>query len=191
MSDAVTVNVTGFPFELVHSREKSAGHVIVGGVRSTTVTSKQHDELLPEWSVAVQQTCVVPNGKFEPDAGVQAIVGAGSHTSVAVVVNVTDAPDALVQSAVMFAGQWIAGGVWSSTVTLKQHCVEALPEWSVAVQQTCVVPNPKCDPEAGTHTIVGFGSHVSVAVVVNDAFAPVALVHSTLKLVGQWIVGPV
>ena len=44
VSVAVTVKLTGFPLALVHWREKSGGHVIVGGVRSTTVTLKQHAE---------------------------------------------------------------------------------------------------------------------------------------------------
>jgi hypothetical protein len=48
-----------------------------------TVTLKQHWALLPEVSVAVQQTGVVPPGKLEPDGGVQLVVTPG-QLSVAV-----------------------------------------------------------------------------------------------------------
>ena len=94
---------------------------------SVTVTLKQHVEELPESSVAVQQTRVVPIGKVLPEAWSQVTVGFGSHASVAVTVNVTVAPLALVHSVVLSGGQWIMGGVVSVTVTLKQQRDE-LPE---------------------------------------------------------------
>ena len=46
--------------------------------------------------MAVQLTVVVPIGKVLPDTGVQTTVGLGSVVSVAVTVNVTTAPVALV-----------------------------------------------------------------------------------------------
>jgi hypothetical protein len=52
-----------------------AGHVTVGGVRSLTVTVKVHVPVLPDASVAVQVTVVVPTGKLDPDAGAHMTVG--------------------------------------------------------------------------------------------------------------------
>ena len=44
--------------------------------------------LLPA-SRAVQLTVVLPTGKMDPEAGLQLIIGAGSHRLVAVTTNVT------------------------------------------------------------------------------------------------------
>jgi hypothetical protein len=47
---------------------------MLGGVVSTTVTLDAHNpEELPEVSVASHETAVVPNGKVEPDGGVQIV----------------------------------------------------------------------------------------------------------------------
>ena len=82
-----------------------AGRCSVGGVVSETVTVKLPlAEVLPAASFAVQLTVVVPSGKVEPEAGEHVTVGEGSMASVAVAVNVTTAPDALVAAAVMFPG---------------------------------------------------------------------------------------
>lgn len=68
---------------------------------STTVTLNEPLSERPSLSVTVQLTGVVPSGNVEPDAGEHVGVGAiGSSASVAVAVNVTTAPDALVASAV-------------------------------------------------------------------------------------------
>ena len=45
-----------------------------------TVTRNEIDEWLPEASLAVQVTVVVPTGKWNP-VGWQSLVGAGSTTS--------------------------------------------------------------------------------------------------------------
>jgi hypothetical protein len=55
---------------------------------------------------------------------------------------------------VMFAGQVIGGPVTSLTVTVKVQ-EPVLPDASVAVQVTVVVPTGKPDPDAGTHMTVG------------------------------------
>ena len=52
-----------------------AGQVTVGFVESLTVTVKLHEPVLPDASVAVQVTVVVPTGKLDPEAG--------AHTTVA------------------------------------------------------------------------------------------------------------
>ena len=51
-----------------------AGHVTVGSISSLTVTVKVHEPVLPDASVAVQVTVVVPTGKLEPDAGTHTAV---------------------------------------------------------------------------------------------------------------------
>lgn len=58
----------------------SLGQVIVQGA---TVTVKLHEAVLPDVSVAVQVTVVVPSAKSEPDGGLQAEVTPG-QLSVAV-----------------------------------------------------------------------------------------------------------
>ena len=52
-----------------------AGHVIEGGCVSLTVTVNEQVAVLPAPSVAVAVTVVVPFGKLEPEAGVDATVG--------------------------------------------------------------------------------------------------------------------
>ena len=49
----------------------------------TTVILNVHCFWLPELSVAVQVTVVIPNGKQVPDGGMQTTVGAGVQLSVA------------------------------------------------------------------------------------------------------------
>ena len=58
---------------------------MTGSVVSMTVTSKlASSELLPESSVAEQETVVAPSGKVVPDAGSHMTVGLASTMSVAV-----------------------------------------------------------------------------------------------------------
>jgi hypothetical protein len=45
------------------------GSVRVGGVTSCTVTPKLPEPVLPDASVAVHVTVVVPSGKLDPEAG--------------------------------------------------------------------------------------------------------------------------
>jgi hypothetical protein len=52
-----------------------AGHVTVGAMTSLTVTVNVQVPVLPDASVAVQVTVVVPTGKLEPDAGAHMTVG--------------------------------------------------------------------------------------------------------------------
>ena len=60
-----------------------------------TVTSNVADAALPDASVAVQVTVVVPTGNTEPDAGSHATTGPGSTSSTAVgSTHVTTAPAA-------------------------------------------------------------------------------------------------
>jgi hypothetical protein len=113
----------------------------------STVTVKLQLVLLPEVSVAVQVTVVVPIGKVEPVAGLQTKTTPGqlSETTGA---KVALAPAGQVGSFTMLAGQVIAGGCVSLTVTVNWQ-LAVWPEVSVAVQVTVVVPFWNVDPEAG------------------------------------------
>ena len=71
----------------------SPGTLTVGGVVSLTVTVNEPAAELPESSVAVQVTVVVPSGKVLPEGGAQTTLGLGSTRSEAVAVYVTTAPD--------------------------------------------------------------------------------------------------
>ena len=65
-----------------------AGQVIDGASLSLTVTLKLHDAVLPDVSVAVHVTEVVPFGKVDPEGGAQLLVTPG-QLSVAVAEKVT------------------------------------------------------------------------------------------------------
>ena len=54
-----------------------AGHTIVGGCVSTTVTVKLHVAVFPEVSIAVAVTVVVPFGNAVPEGGLDATVTPG------------------------------------------------------------------------------------------------------------------
>src|SRR3954466_6326794 len=68
-------------------RPPYGGSVIVGGsgaaTGASTVTSNEAPDELPEASVALHATVVVPTGKTEPDGGVHDTIGFGSVSSVA------------------------------------------------------------------------------------------------------------
>jgi len=89
-----------------------------------TVTLKLQDAVLPEGSVAVQVTVVVPTGKGEPDGGLQTTVaeqlseavGGGKLTTVLVA-----SGQVCAATAVTAAGQVIVGASVSLTVTVKEH----------------------------------------------------------------------
>jgi len=109
--------------------------------------------LLPWASVAVQVTVVGPTGNVEPDGGLH-VTGRGPSTrSIAFAANVTTAPLGPVASAVTLAGTVSAGGVVSTTVTVKL-ALAVLPAISLAAQVTVVVPRWSVEPEGGVHAKV-------------------------------------
>jgi hypothetical protein len=61
-----------------------AGQLIAGGCVSLTVTVNVHEEELPDASLTLQLTAVLPFGNVEPDAGVQEGVPTPEQLSVAV-----------------------------------------------------------------------------------------------------------
>ena len=120
--------------------------IVTTGLGLVTVTVKLQLVWLPEASVAVATTVVVPIGKAEPDGGVLATVTPGQ---------LSDAPMAKVTMAeqtpcpaivVMLAGQDMVGFSLSFTVTVNEQ-VAVLPDESVAVAVTVVVPFGKAEPE--------------------------------------------
>ena len=88
----------------------------VGGVVSWTVTLELQELEFPEPSVALQSTCVVPNGKLFPDAG--QLVEAKPQLSEPTALKETTAPLGPVHSTGAGAGHVIAGGESSTTVTV-------------------------------------------------------------------------
>src|SRR6266436_2540056 len=189
-SVAVAVKRACAPFVPVHSSVRLVGQVIVGGVVSTTVTTKLQPLLLPVASTAEQTTGVLPKAKTEPDGGAQVAETFVSQASVAVAGKRTCAPLAPVHSSVRLVGQVIVGGVVSTTVTTKLQPL-LLPVASTAEQTTGVLPKAKTEPDGGAQLAETFVSQASVAVAVKRACAPLAPVHSSVRLVGQVIVGGV
>ena len=147
----------------------SAGQTTTGSSSSFTVTSNVHTLVLPEASVAVTVTVVVPNGNILPEAGTLEIV-VPVQLSVAVGVKVTTAshrPGSLLT--IISEGQVTTGSSSSFTVTLKVH-TSVLPAASVAVTVTSVVPIGNTLPEAGTLEDVTPGQlSVAVAIKVTTA----------------------
>src|SRR5262249_38664745 len=114
-----------------------------------------------------------------------------STRSYADTLNVTEAPDGPVASAVMFAGTVTAGAVVSATVTVKVF-EPGLPAASVAEHVTVVAPSANVDPDAGTHVGVIDPSTASVAdAPLYDTTAPAALVASAMMFGGTVTTGPV
>ena len=113
------------------------------------MTVNEHVAVLPDASVAVPVTVVVPTGNVDPEAGLYEVVTPGQLSEAVGGGYVTTAefiPGSV--STRMFAGQVIVGGCVSLTVMVKLH-VAVLPVASVAVQFTVVVPFGKNDPDAG------------------------------------------
>lgn len=124
-----------------------------------TVTVKLHVAVLPDASVAVQVTVVVPMGNVEPEGGVHATVTPGQLSDAVgagkVTVALLEIGQVCAATAVTFAGQVIEGGCVSLTVTVNEQLL-VLPDASVAVQVTVVAPFGKTAPDAGVQATVAF-----------------------------------
>ena len=126
---------------------------MVGGCVSTTVTVKLQVAVLPDASVAVVVTVVVPFGNTDPDGGLDTTVTPG-QLSAAVAVKVTVLEHCPIAAGItMFAGQLTVGACVSLTVTVKEQ-LDELPCASVTAQLTVVVPFGKVEPEGGVHDAV-------------------------------------
>jgi len=117
------------------------------------LTVKLQVAVLPEVSVAVHVTVVVPAGNVEPDGGTHAAVtpgqlseavGGGKLTTVLVV-----SGQVCAATAVTGAGQVIVGACMSLTVTVNEQLGPA-----VLVQVTVVVPLGNVEPLAGAQVTV-------------------------------------
>jgi hypothetical protein len=64
---------------------------------------------------------------------------------------------------VIFAGQLMAGGCVSLTVTANVH-IAVFPEESATLHMTVVAPTEKKEPEAGEQTVVPSPGQLSIAV---------------------------
>jgi hypothetical protein len=119
---------------------------IMGFVTSFTITLNVQIAVRPAASVAVYFTCVAPIGNRLPEVCVDISDGVPQLSVAVGAVHVATAwHDAFAES-VMFDGHpVITGLVASLTITSKVH-VEELPEPSVAVYLTCVVPIAKTLP---------------------------------------------
>ena len=126
---AVTLNTAVVP---THTVLLAGCAVITGNCTSFTVTVKVQVAVIPQASVAMDVTVVVPIGNTEPDAGALTTVTA-PQLSVAVTVKFTTAvQEPTGVKTVILAGQVITGGVWSFTVMICVHS-EKLPHTSVAL----------------------------------------------------------
>jgi hypothetical protein len=142
------------------------GHTIVGNWLSTTVTVNEQKSWLPEASVALASTVVVPsgnviplivvNGNVNPPSVLYLIGGVDNrqlscavefHESL-VCVYTHPAP----ADTVLFMLHWMVGIVLSATTTLNEHVVE-LPAASIAAYVTVVVPTLNWPPEGGPATL--------------------------------------
>ncbi len=108
--------------------------------------------LLPDPSVAVVVTVVVPTGNKEPDGGVLTVETVPLTRSLAEVAKVTLAPLRPLASTVMLAGTLIEGAVVSTTFTAKT-ALPVLPAASVEEAVTLVFPSGNIEPEAGVFTV--------------------------------------
>lgn len=132
-----------------------------------TVTVKLQVAELPDVSVAVHVTVVVPTGKTEPLAGLHIEVPPGQLSDTVGGGKVTVAPLEIGQvcatTAVTFVGQAIVGGSVSLTVIVNEQ-LAVLPEASSTLHVTVVMPLGKVEPEGGLHTGVPTAWQLSVAV---------------------------
>lgn len=115
-----------------------------------TVTVNEQVAVLPEASVAVQVTVVVPTGKVEPEGGTHTVVTPGQLSEAVGGGKVTTAllPPMTGVTAVTLLGQVIVGGCVSATVTVNEQLSP------VPMQVTVVVPTGKNEPEGGEQVIV-------------------------------------
>ena len=125
----------------VHSIVIFGGHVITGGVLSSTKMVCRHVLELPQSSVALQVRLIVYSCGHAPATvtSVDVIVGVRSQLSVAVAVPFVPPGAVLaVHCMVRFDGQVICGGVLSSTSITWRQVLE-LPQSSVALQVRLMV----------------------------------------------------
>ncbi|MEK6406205.1 MAG: hypothetical protein AABN34_04500 [Acidobacteriota bacterium] len=139
--------------------------MIAGACVSLTVTVNEQLAELLDASLTEQLTVVVPFGNVEPEAGLQAGVSTPGQLSVAVAFEYVTTAVHRFGSVLRttLAGQLIAGGCVSFTVTVNEQLAELL-DASPTVQLTVVVPFWNVEPEAGLQAGVPTPGQLSVAV---------------------------
>ena len=137
--------------------------------------------LLPQVSLAVANTVVVPIGNVLPLGGLAMINGGGLQPPLAFTLKNTAAPDGPVALTVMFVGQAMLKGAY--TVTWKVHCA-LLPQVSLAVINTVVVPIGNVLPLGGLATILG-GVQPPLADGEKNTTAPAGPLAATTMFDGQ------
>lgn len=125
--------------------------MITGGCVSNTVTVKLHIAVLPDASVAVAVTVVVPFGKTEPDGGLDTTLTPGQLSDAVTVKFTTLEHCPAAAGMTMFAGQVTVGACVSFTVTVNEQLASFLFA-SMTVQVTVVVPFGKVEPDGIVHT---------------------------------------
>src|SRR6218665_213472 len=119
-----------------------------------TSREKEHEEVLPAGSLAVQTTGVVPTGKLEPEAREQVTVAEPQESRAEVAKETWVPPGEQVLTCTGAVGQLKVGGVTSPrTFTLNWQDL-VLPDLSWAVQVTFVSPTGKVAPEGCEHVTV-------------------------------------
>ena len=176
---AVTVKNTVAPAGLVATVVMFDGQLMNN--ERYTVTVKLQLVLLPQLSLAVANTVVVPIGKVLPLGGLAVMLGGGLQPPLALTVKKTLAPLLPVAWTSMFDGQ--AMDNCGYTVTVKEH-IWLLPQVSEAVAVTVVVPMGKVLPLGGLATWFG-GVQPPPAVTVKKTVAPAGPVATVVMLEGQ------
>jgi len=145
-----------------------------------TVTEKLQLVLLPQVSLAVTDTRVVPMGKVLPLGGLATTLGGGLQPPLADTEKNTAAPLALVAVAVRLDEQFNTIGA-DVTVTVKLQVLVSR-QLSLAVAYTVVVPMGKVLPLGGLAVTVG-GLQPPLAVTEKNTVAPLALVAVAIRFV--------
>jgi hypothetical protein len=148
-----------------------------------TLTVKLQLVLVPQLSLAVVNTVVVPIGNVLPLGGMALTDGGGLQPPLAELLKNTTAPFELVAVTVMLDEQvrTIGGRV---TVTVKLQLV-LLPHESLAVVNTVVVPIENVLPLGGIALTNGGGLQPPLADAVKNTTAPLELVAVTVMFDGQ------
>jgi len=149
-----------------------------------TVTVKLQLVVVPQASLAVAMTVVVPMGNVLPLGGMAVKFKGVLHPPVAETVKNTATPLELVVVTVILVEQSMAMG-GRTTVTLKEQLVKC-PQVSLAVAVTMVVPTGKALPLGGLAITLGV-LQPPEAVTVKNTTAPLVPVAVTVMLVEQSI----
>ena len=148
------------------------GQTIVGGCVSFTVTVNEQLAEFPAASITLHVTVVVPFGKIAPDTGEHELDPTPGQLSLAVGAGYVTAAEHCpgVFATDMFAGQLIAGGCVSFTVTVNEQ-LAVFAAASLTVQLTVVEPFGKVEPDGGLHAGVPDPEQLSEADAVKFTIA--------------------